>query len=466
MLTLSASANGDHPPLVVFGHPTVRAPRSDGPRQPTGPTPQAVPPQAPRPNIVLISLDTLRPDRLGCYGGEAGLTPHLDALASSGMRFTQAESTSSYTLPSHGSMLTGQYPAFHGAVDIDDKLKPERSPFVAQLLADAGWVTAAFTGGGYVSPEYGFATGFDRYSSNDPVWALETLRGRQLMETRSWERAPIQLPLLRRYAAPMIADWIEEQQDGVPFFLFLHTYIVHNYAPDLAWLEKRGLLLSDGSEAPFNHQDRVNFNASGGLAAGAAGVAGVRNEALREKVIDDYLPYYDATVGMADEFVGGVLAALDRAGLAGNTLVLVTSDHGEEFGEHGFFGHGETLFEANTRVPLLVRLPAGTPEAVGGTSPAVVDTPISLVDLAPWILRIAGVTPDPRMAVRAPLAPDTLAPPARKPALHRAGHAPQPPFRDAGGRAQAARAALRKGARHRTRRLAALRPGIGSRRAG
>jgi arylsulfatase A-like enzyme len=307
-------------------------------------------------------------------------------------------------------MLTGQYPTFHGAVDIDDRLDPARSPFLARQLADAGWVTAAFTAGGYVAPEYGFAEGFDRYSSNDPVWPMDTLRGRQLLETVSWQRAPMQLPLLRRYATPMIAEWISAQDDGVPFFLFLHTYVVHNYAPDRRWIERRGLLQADGTEAPFNHQDHVRFN------AGEAGDAGV--DALREQVRAQYMPYYDATVGMADEFVGAVLAALESAGLSSRTMVLVTSDHGEEFGEHGFFGHGETLFESNTRVPLIVRLPAGTPESLGGrapdaSGPTVVESPISLVDLAPWILRICGVEPDTRMTVRAPLAPDSLAPPAR-----------------------------------------------------
>jgi arylsulfatase A-like enzyme len=424
LLELSASASGSDPPLVVFGHPTVRAPRvTAAPGAAGGPPAGDASPADSRPNVVLISLDTLRPDRLSCYGGEPGLTPHLDALAAEGLRFTQASSTSSYTLPSHGSLLTGQYPAFHGAVDIDDRLLPERSPFLARQLADAGWVTAAFTGGGYVSPEYGFAEGFDRYSSNDPVWALDGLRGRQLLETVSWERAPVQLPLLRRYATPMIAEWIGEQQEGVPFFLFLHTYIVHNYAPERRWIERRGLLQADGTEAPFNHQERARFNAGeyGGGPGGAGGATATGAgdaAAMRERIRADYLPYYDATIGMADEFVGAVLGALEAAGLSSRTLVVVTSDHGEEFGEHCFFGHGETLFEGNTRVPLIVRLPAGTAEALGGRAPdaggpVVVESPISLVDLAPWILRICGVEPDTRMSVRAPLGPDSLAPPAR-----------------------------------------------------
>jgi len=382
-LSFACAGEGADPPLAVFGHPTLSRSR----------------PVAP-PNVVLISLDTLRPDHLGCYGGDAALTPRLDALAASGLRFANAYSTSSYTLPSHASLLTGQWPALHGAVDIADRLDPARSPFLARLLAQAGWVTAAFTGGGYVSTEYGFGEGFDRYSINDPVWAVDSLRGQQLLRTMGWERTPQQAALLSRYAAPAVVDWLERRAGGPPFFVFLHTYVVHNYAPDLAALQRHGLLAPDGSQQPFNHQDRNAFNE--GRASGPD---------AREKVVEQYLPYYDATVGMADDFVGQVLDALDRTGLAAGTLVIVTSDHGEEFGEHDFFGHGETLYEAAVRVPLLVRLPAG----VAGPPPgSVLEAPVSLADVAPWILGLCGQPADPRMFTERPLGPDTLSPPGRR----------------------------------------------------
>ena len=374
---------------------------------------------------MLISLDTVRPDRLGCYGGDKTLTPHLDALAASSVRFTQACSTSSYTLPSHASMFTGQYPALHGAVDIDDRLDPARSPLLAQTLAEAGYVTAAFTGGGYVAPDFGFSIGFDRYSSNDPVWALDSVRGQQLLQTVSSERLPAQLPLLRRYAAPTINQWLAHQTDGVPFFAFLHTYIAHNYAPSHDWIVRRGLLDELQREVPFNHQHREAFNHPDQH-------PGV--EVSREQVVQEYMPYYEATLGMADEFVGGVIEALRGAGLLDDTLVIVTSDHGEEFGEHGFFGHGETLYEPAVRVPLIVHLPrsvlavpgsdaqqapgAERPDGGSGSGlpplnqPAVISGPVSLADLAPWILRLVGLPPDARMA-QCGTAPDDVSPPRR-----------------------------------------------------
>ena len=377
-LVLSAEGVGADPPLAAFGHPTVRAASTAGAA-------------GERPNVVLVSLDTLRPDRLGCYGAQPSPSPRLDALARESLRFTDAYSTSSYTLPAHGSMLTGQYPAVHGATAPEDRLDPARSPFLAQMLADAGYVTAGFTGGAYMAADFGFAHGFDRYANNDPVWARDSLRGRQLMEMGTGPNAGQHAELLRRYATPSIARWIEAQDDGVPFFLFVHTYVVHNYAPDRARLRKHGLLGEKGSEARLDYDQRERFNFG--------------ETALHDEVLAALLPYYDATIEMADELVGALLDALDRAGLAGRTLVIVTSDHGEEFGEHGYFGHGKNLYESNVRVPLLVRRP-------GGEAGVVADL-VSLADLPPMILREAGLAPDPRMSLGPEWDPTHVLPPAR-----------------------------------------------------
>ncbi|MGQ0552576.1 MAG: sulfatase [Planctomycetota bacterium] len=385
VLSIAALGEGPDPPLVILGHPTLRAG--------TAAQPDA------RPNVVLISLDTLRPDRLGSYGGPAGLAPQLDALAAAGLRFAQAYSTSSYTLPSHASLFTGQFPALHGAVNIDDRIDDKHSPLLTKVLADAGYVTAAFTGGGYVAPDYGFGAGFDRYSSNDPVWALDGLRGQQLIETVSRQFAPVRQPLLQRYATPAVESWLARQDDGRPFFLFLHTYIVHNYAPDLAALARHGLLGPKGEEAPFDHRGRTAFNEGQDLPVA--------------DIVAQYLPYYDATISMADDFVGRVLAALESAGLSERTIVIITSDHGEEFGEHGFFGHGETLYDANTRIPLIVRLPAEVAQRHGLAQPAVHEGPISLVDVAPFTLRLVGLEVPARMSVTRPLGPDRSMPPSR-----------------------------------------------------
>jgi arylsulfatase A-like enzyme len=392
-LVLAATGDGNDPPLACFGHPTLRTPvdASSGAGA-----------ESRRPNVVLISIDTLRPDHLGCYGAQPSPSPRLDAFAQQALRFTQAYSTSSYTLPAHGSMLTGQVPAVHGATDPADRLDPARSPFLAQMLADAGYVTAGFTGGAYMAADFGFAAGFDRYANNDPVWALDSVRGQQLMEMGTGPNAAQHAELLRRYATPMITRWIESQDDGTPFFLFAHTYVVHNYAPDKARLRSHGLLGVKGQEERLDDDLRERFNFG--------------ETALHDEVLGELLPYYDATIEMADEFVGALLDALDRAGLADRTLVIVTSDHGEEFGEHGYFGHGKNLYDSNVRVPLLVRLPGGAGGADGGESdgPRPIDDLVSLADLAPFVLRSVGLAPDPRMSLGAEWDPSRLMPPARE----------------------------------------------------
>ncbi|GJM22575.1 MAG: hypothetical protein DHS20C15_24900 [Planctomycetota bacterium] len=382
-LRLSVRADGldAAAPVVMLAHPTVSLP----PEQ-----------DAARPNVLLISLDTLRPDRLGSYGGDPRVSTHLDALAAEGHRFSQASSTSSYTLPSHASMLTGQYPAEHGAVDITDSIDAAHSPLLAAQLAAAGWTTAGFTAGGYVGTHYGFGAGFDRYSENDPVWPYDTLRGDMLLATDKSGREPIPKPLLRRYGADSIVDWLGTRVDGPPFFAFVHTYIAHNFAPSEAWLERFDLLTGpERRQRPFDHKHRSAFNKG--------------EHALLAEVRDDYLPYYDATIGMADEFVGTLLAALEALELDEDTLVIVTSDHGEEFGEHGFFGHGETLNNANTRVPLIVRLPGPRAER----SAQVIQDPVSLADLAPWILELCGLPVDPRMSLATERWRTSSAPPRR-----------------------------------------------------
>lgn len=380
VLRVQVAPGGVDAPPVALAHPVVSA---------------ALEP--PRPNVLLISLDTLSADRLGSYGGDPRISARLDALAAESFRFDQASSVSSYTLPSHASMMSGQYPAFHGAVDITDRVDPARSPVLASMLADAGYLTAAFTGGGYVGTAFGFAEGFDRYSVNDPVWAYGTVRGGMLLETLTFERDPLPEEQLKRYGVESIVEWLGKRRDGPPFFAFAHTFIAHNYAPSEEWLERLELPAAPDEQRPFDHRERGRFN-------------GDDEYALLDAVREDYLPYYDASIGMADDFVGTLLDALEAFGLDENTMVIVTSDHGEEFGEHEFFGHGETLYATNTRVPLIVRLPGARAERFG----EVVEESVSLVDIAPWVLRVCGLEPDPRMAVAPPLGPLSVDPPRRR----------------------------------------------------
>ena len=309
-----------------------------------------------RPNLVLISIDTLRRDRCGLYGYPRDTTPHLDALAERALVFDDALSTAPYTLPSHASMLSGQYPSRHGAQNTVHAVHPERTPLLAERLAAAGWDTRAATGGGYLDADYGLARGFGAYGQVDPVSGAGMLAGR----TRQPEAA-LQLVGAQDWTAAL--DWMADRRD-VPFFLFLQTFAVHDYQPPDAW------------RARFDEHAHVE-------------VAPLRKlpEQLRRPYTDDELAAlgdrYDAGLAWVDAQVGALLRRLDDLDLTGHTLVVVTSDHGEAFGERGLNGHGHSLHAEQLRVPLLLGLP--------GVPARRLMPRVSLVDLTPTLLDLLGL---------------------------------------------------------------------------
>ena len=339
--------------------------------------PQAQPPF----NLVVVSLDTLRADRVGRTVAGESLTPFLDELASRSWVFDQALANSSYTLPSHVSLFTGQYPSEHGMLHPVHRLDLARSPVFTPLLAERGWATAAFTAGAMLNAEFcGIHHGFDRYHEIDPC----------LSETDPlWERVP-------RWYAPEynrslfdqatlkhnVLPWMERHRT-VPFFLFLHTYLVHDYHP-------RGELA-----------DRFAPRGVDAAAAGpplwesGEGATGVTATSLTRIDPDSLsrerdLPYleglYDATVRQADERVAELWNALEQLELTDRTIFVVTSDHGEEFLEHGGLGHARTLYEEMLRVPLIVHVP-GQPARAW-------EQPVEGVDVAPTLLSLLGVGAD------------------------------------------------------------------------
>jgi hypothetical protein len=289
-------------------------------------------PRDERPDVVLLSLDTLRPDRTGPRAGGASLTPRLDELASRGARFSEACSTSSWTLPSHVSLFTGQNPLVHGVVDVDDRIDPKRSPLLARRFQRAGWATAAFTGGVLLDPHFGFAEGFELYSVRDPC-----------------EKAAF---------AP-VTQWVEHHADG-PFFLFLHTYCIHDY------------------RMPGDTPDEI----------AALTALYPRAKSGDRAALAAFARRYDDNVRRADrDVVGGVLDLLDRLDLRRRTLVAVVSDHGEEFGEHGSFGHASTLEDEVASVVLVLAGP-GVPTAT------CIDHRVSLLDVGGTLARLAGLPPE------------------------------------------------------------------------
>jgi len=354
-------------------------------------------------NLVVISLDTLRADALGCYGAEpaggargVARSPVIDALAAGGARFATVISPSSYTLPTHLSMLSGQHPYVHRLLDPDDRVDPRRTALLAQRLRADGYATAAFTGGGFVAPHYGFAAGFDRYEVDDPCGRTQLRRDRPRPppSTRAPEVAPLE---------PALA-WLRAHAPQ-PFFLFLHTFFVHNYTPSREWL------------ARFDDPDAV-VAGDEPLALRAALLAGDERAARRLRAL------YAATVAQVDaELVGRVVAELDALGVRDETLLCIVSDHGEEFGEHGGCGHGHELWSESTRVPWIVAGP--------GVAPRVVAEQVELADVAATLAALLELPREPRDFGRDALASLPAAEGATRPPLQVIGRPDAAERRDA-----------------------------------
>ena len=331
------------------------------------------------PNLLFVSLDTLRSDQLGSYGAAHDLSPVLDALAAEGLRFTDSVSVSSFTLPTHTTMFSGQHPLEHGAISPAYPIDVERSPLLSQELRRRGYATAAFTGGGFMSPGFGFDHGFDVFDTRDPG-------GVPGFDAPLAEISPAHGGMA---AMDPAFDWLERHRDQ-PFFLFLHTFFVHNYVPHPEYL----------AEVERHVECNPKLEELGYKRIREAGLAG--NPAATAH----FFHRYQATVRQVDEqFMGALLAQLERLGLAENTLLVVISDHGEQFMEHGKMGHGRYLWSELVRVPWILRGP-GVP--VGETR----DGLARHLDVAPTLAGLLGLERDPRWTGRdllaEPAAPESL----------------------------------------------------------
>lgn len=346
-------------------------------------SPRIVPhaPHRPGPNVVVVSIDTLRADRMSLYGHQRLTTPRLDAFAEDALVFDAAWANGAYTLPSHMSLFTGQVPSFHGVQGAGVRRDPARSPLLAEVLSERGWTTAAFTGGGFVSPDFGFAAGFERYGTLDPMVNTDSAK----LATDLDGVPGVDLDLLRANDMTVVEAWLD-QHTAESFFLFLHTYAVHQFDPAQRHLDAfglEGLLPEDKRSLELIY---------------TAGEGGTEDEFERVRDL------YDATVLQADEGFGRLIDKLTALDLLEDTIVIVTSDHGKEIGEHGTLGHGHALFEEMVHVPLVVRLPGRASKDLGASglergayAPGRSSAPASLVDIVPTLLEALDIAPWPGM---------------------------------------------------------------------
>jgi arylsulfatase A-like enzyme/uncharacterized membrane protein YbhN (UPF0104 family) len=315
-------------------------------------------------NVLLIVVDTLRADAIRAYGTEGARTPNLDRFAEDAIRYDQHFANASWTRPSFASILTGRYPGNHGVMGLSSAL-PSEVTTLAEAFAESGYYTAGIITNPNITSVYNFQQGFDEYHYLEPNFVLgaNDLQSKllvvQLMR-RVIQRFETVTPGSAYQDAETVnrsvigwLDRAEETTGGHPFFLFVgymdphDPYFVHPY--DGEGFDKASHQEPDASDAG-------------------------RLRAL-----------YDGEVTYWDEQFGRLLDDLRRRGLYDETTIVVTADHGEEFGEHGGFWHGYTLYDEQVRVPLFVKLPNG---ASGGT---VVRHWTQSVDLMPSLLEQNGL---------------------------------------------------------------------------
>jgi arylsulfatase A-like enzyme len=301
-------------------------------------------------NVVLISIDTLRPDRLSCYGYARKTSPALDRFAEQGVRFTEAFSTSSFTPPAHASMLTGQYVQQHGLL-YWNRL-PEQAETLAEVLGEYGYYTGAITAINMLSQQ-SLDQGFE--------WQVE--------DSQPWDA---------RRVVNKALDGVRRHGDR-PFFLFLHMYDVHR--PFCIHRNWYNLYDPSGDYAVGETDDHYSFPKA--LAS---------EKGLSEADLKFITDRYDAGINYVDAHLAPLLEELSTPDRLEDTLVVITSDHGEALlerdellFEHDVFLHGEV-----TRVPMIVRYPGA--RGAGGTT----DELVSLIDIAPTVLDVLGIPGQPQ----------------------------------------------------------------------
>ncbi|MCH9650060.1 MAG: sulfatase [Deltaproteobacteria bacterium] len=303
-------------------------------------------PMLPAP-VVILDIDTLRADHLGCYGYRRPTSPRIDALANESFLFQWAFSQAHSTGPSQGSIFTGLYPTTHSLVYNGARL-PDSVTTLAEHFSDAGFKTAAFVDGGFMDPIFGLDQGFQHYETHD--WkGLDTI-------------------------GPRVIDWLRRNAEE-NFLLLVHTYDVHaDYTPPEPFrsLFTEGITPTPGFEPTVKQLEVIRKSQA-------------RDQALQLPAADLAFAEarYDGGIRFVDYWVGRILDELQALGLDRRATIILLSDHGEAFQEHGTVEH-DRLYAPVTHIPLLIRPP-------GGTQGKVVESVVQAMDIMPTLLEGAGL---------------------------------------------------------------------------
>ncbi len=309
-----------------------------------------------RPNVVIISVDTLRADSLGAYGGPIA-TPEFDRLASEGVLVEIALASAPETAPSHATLLTGETVLRHGVIRNGVELAPEHAT-VAEVFRAAGYRTAAFVSSFVLDPRFGWDRGFDHYDAHFEE-TRSTLPKDKAYPGAFWTEHEFGgLDRRGQETTEALREWLEDAPE--PFFVFVHYFDPHlPYVPPERFAQQTV---------------RMPVDFTGRSVPG-----------LPRRVLALLIRSYHAEVLYSDDQLRQLVEAVDARAGAGRTLLVVTGDHGEGLGQHQWLEHAVHLYEEQVRVPLLLHWPGGLPAG------SRVESPIGLVDVAPTVAALAGV---------------------------------------------------------------------------
>lgn len=330
----------------------------------------------PRPNVVLISIDTLRPDHLGCYGYRRNTSPEIDAIADSGALFEQHITSAPWTLPAHTAMFTSVPDSVHGVTSPIGKRLAEEFETLPESFQEAGYSTAGFFAGPYLHPAFGLGQGFDQY-----IDCVNTVPDEALDENNQWSMAD---PVLRASHHGITNDKVYDQwktyfeeaganaagPDDEPFFAFVHLWDVHfDFEPPPPF----DTMFDPDYTGPFTGRDFFTDPAI--------------NAGIPERDKQHIISLYDGEIRWTDGFIGKIRRDLESKGLWENTVVVITSDHGTELFDHGAKGHRTTLYDELIHIPLIVHFPRSV---VGGMR---YPNQTQMIDLGPTLRDLVGLPP-------------------------------------------------------------------------
>jgi len=327
-----------------------------------------------RPHVIFISLDTLRADHLGCYGYSRDSSPFLDQFAHKGVRFHYVISQAPETTPSHMTMFTGLYPSSHATwvkKFNKDEARGEKKIMIPlgnqwqtlpQWFKEAGYHTVAWTGGGMMVGDLGFNRGFDEYHEN-----LKQINSKKM---------------------EIILNWFKDHSNQ-PCFIFIHTYQIHSpYLPPEPYNQifdpdYNGWIIGDSKKLKSLARQKKIPKRDLYWGRKPKGEDDISQFTPRD--LHHLKSLYDGEILYTDKILEIFFNDLANNNLMTNTVVIITSDHGEEFLEHGGFRHSETLYQEVLWVPLIVSYPGFLPEG------KVVNSQVRLIDLPPTLLELAGL---------------------------------------------------------------------------